>query len=93
MTKILKGDLACDPRGLIYEAYRMPELVIEDCRTIFLDWALGVPVGEDMKAGIEILLEAYASKDPDHPMGEVLREGLSNAKAPKRRGGRAARVT
>ena len=40
----MKGDLPIDPRGLIEEAYRM-ELGPEDCRTVFLDWALGLPEG------------------------------------------------
>jgi len=91
MSKIIKGTLACDPRGLMFEAYRMDELVLEDCRTIFLDWALGVPAGEDMRAGIEELLAFYAPSAPDHPMNRVLRDGLAQAAGPKRRGGRAAR--
>ena len=36
-----KGELAVDPRGLIFEAYRM-EIGPEDARTIFFDWALGL---------------------------------------------------
>ena len=41
---VVKGDLPIDPRGLIAEAYRM-DIGPEDCRTIFLDWALGLPEG------------------------------------------------
>ena len=37
-----KGEHPADPRGLILEAYGM-QLPPEDCRTIFLDWALGLP--------------------------------------------------
>lgn len=88
----MKGDLACDPRGLIFEAYRMPELTGPDCRTIFLDWALGAEASADIRKSIETLLETYAAAQPDHPMTAVLKEGLAHARAPKRRGGRAARL-
>ncbi len=79
-----KGGLAADPRGLIFEAYRM-EIGPEDCRTIFLDWALGRPAAaaDDIAA----LLAHYAPRQPDHPMTAVLRAGLEAAAAPRRRGG------
>lgn len=93
MNKVTKGELACDPRGLIYEAFRMDDLTEADCRTIFLDWSLGLPEGMDIKDSLEALLLAYASTDPQHPMGTVLREGLEKIGPPKRRGGRAARVS
>lgn len=87
-----KGDIAIDPRGLIYESYRIDGIVSEECRAIFFDWALGVPADEDMKSNLEILMEAYGRTNPDHPMTAVLREGLdkSSTKA-RRRGGRGAR--
>jgi hypothetical protein len=69
-----KGDLDIDPRGLIFEAYRMP-LGPEDCRTIFLDWALGLPAGAG-RDEISALLARYGPAQPDHPMTAVLREGL-----------------
>ncbi len=78
-----KGDLAADPRGLIYEAYRM-DLGPEDCRTIFLDWALGLPEGAGA-AEIAALLAHYAPDHPDHPMTAVLREGLTPAATAARR--------
>jgi len=37
-----------DPRGLIREAYRMKGLTKAGCRSIFLDWALGL---DDPAAG------------------------------------------
>lgn len=68
-----KGHLDIDPRGLIFEAYRM-ELGPAECRSIFLDWALGQPVaGPDEVAR---LLAVYAPAHPGHPMTAVLREGL-----------------
>ena len=54
-----KGELDVDPRGLILEAYRM-QLGPEDCRTIFLDWALGLPGGTG-PTEIAALLAHYAS--------------------------------
>lgn len=80
---MVKGDLAADPRGLIYEAYRM-DLGPEDCRTIFLDWALGLPDGGG-PAEIRTLLDHYAAAHPGHPMTAVLRAGLDPATPPRRR--------
>lgn len=87
-----KGTLAIDPRGLIFEAYRIEGIVIEDCRTIFLDWALGLPVGQDQLAATGELLAHYGADNPDHPMTRVLREGLETAARPARRGGRSGRT-
>ncbi len=82
-----KDELAVDPRGLILEAYRM-EIGPKDCRTIFFDWALGLP-GPAGEAEIAALLAHYGPGHPDHPMTAVLREGLERAAAPQgRRGGR-----
>jgi hypothetical protein len=86
---VSKGDVAADPRGLILEAYRMG-LGPEDCRTVFLDWALGLP-GEATAADISALLAHYAPAHPHHPMTAVLRAGLARAEAPQRRGGRRGR--
>lgn len=80
-----------DPRNLIREAYRIEGITAPDCRSIFLDWAIGVPAGEDMRALIPPLLETYAADNPDHPMTEVLRAGLESADKTGRRGGWAAR--
>lgn len=86
-----KGDLAEDPRGLIYEAYRIEGVTGPDCRTIFLDWALGHGVGADQGPALETLLAHYGPQFPDHPMTQVLREGLTTAAKPARRGGHRAR--
>lgn len=82
-----------DPRGLILESYRIEGITEAQCRSIFLDWALGITLGQDMIAKIEELLAHYEPANPDHPMTLVLREGLAKAAEPKRRGGRAARVS
>ena len=79
-----------DPRGLIAEAYNM-EIGPEDCRSIFFDWALG-EAGPEMTAKLDTLVARYRSARPEHPMTAVLLEGRREIDAPRRRGGRAARV-
>lgn len=83
----MKGD-ATDPKALIREAYRIDGITPEQCRSIFLDWALSYE-GETGPA-IRILLEQYGAAT-DHPMTQTLKEGLGTARAPRRRGGRAGR--
>ncbi len=79
----MKGTLPIDPRGLIEEAYAM-DIGPEDCRTIFLDWALGLPEGGGTTE-IAALLAHYGPHHPDHPMTAVLREGLAPPPQPRRR--------
>ena len=84
-----KGDLDIDPRGLIFESYRMDGIRVEECRSIFLDWALGQAIGVDMNALLQVLKKEYVSKNPGHPMNEVIEEGLARSAEPVgRRGGR-----
>ena len=80
-----KGDLACDPRGLIYEAYRIEGIDEVSCRPIFLDWALGVPADEDTITHIKTMLDHYGQDWPDHPMTGLLRAGLDKMTTPRRR--------
>lgn len=79
-----------DPRGLIREAYRM-DIGKPECRSIFLDWAIGLPDGAAPADYITALLDVYAKEAPTHPMTEVLTEGLAAPNQTGRRGGRAAR--
>ena len=81
-----------DPKGLIREAYRIEGISLPECRTIFLDWALGVPSDADPRLAVTALLERYAGERQDHPMTDTLKEALNESAAPKRRGGRAARL-
>lgn len=81
-----------DPRELVFEAYRIEGITIWDCRTIFLDWALGFAVDTDTRPIVAQLLAHYGEAWPDHPMTEVLRAAMDEAANPKRRGGRAARI-
>ena len=88
----MKGD-ALDPRALIREAFQIDGIVIEQCRGIFLDWALGVPDGADTQALIGQLLVQYMDEPMDHPMTIVLQEGMKSGQPnTKRRGGWRSRV-
>ncbi|MGI1663226.1 hypothetical protein ACRDNQ_13375 [Palleronia sp. KMU-117] len=82
-----------DPRGLIREAYVIEGISEPECRSIFLDWAIGVPQGEDTRAHVATLLDRYGPAAPDHPMTRVLRDGLAQWDRTGRRGGRRGRVT
>lgn len=86
---MIKGD-AYDPKGLIGDAYKIEGIGLEECRTIFLDWALSMPLGTDTEEAMRILLKRHAVEG--HPMNDVLNEGLAKAAKIGRRGGRAARV-
>ena len=81
-----KGD-ENDPKGLISEAYKIEGITDGECRSIFLDWALGVPIEKDTQAVIRKLLLLYEVAAPEHPMTSTLREGLKNVSNPRRRGG------
>lgn len=82
-----------DPKGLVREAYRIEGITGPECRSIFLDWALSLPPGVAGPAMIPQLLARYGAGMPDHPMTQVLTDGLGAAEAPRRRGGRAARIS
>jgi hypothetical protein len=80
-----------DPKGLIREAYRIEAITAEECRSIFVDWALSLSAA-DPRPSIATLLERHAEGRADHPMTVVLREGMHATPTPRRRGGRAGRV-
>ncbi|SMC40885.1 hypothetical protein [Primorskyibacter flagellatus] len=82
----MKGD-AIDPKGLIQESYRIEGISLEECRSIFMDWALALPVDADTSSNIGLLLDRYASGRADHPMTQVLTEGLAERTTARRRGG------
>lgn len=81
-----KGD-AQDPKGLIFESYRMDGITKAECRTVFLDWALSLPLEQDTGRALADLLARYKAVHPDHPMTQVLNEGLATMAVPRRRGG------
>lgn len=87
----MKGDLH-DTKALIREAYRIDGITEAECRTIFLDWVLGLPDGQDACDAVQALLARHYDAPADHPMTKVLRQSLQAAPAPRRRGGRPARL-
>ncbi len=88
---MMKGDQN-DPKALIRESFNIDGINIEECRSIFLDWALSLPNDVDAKKIIPLLLEKYNDKK-EHPMLLTLREGLITTVSPIRRGGRRGRLT
>ena len=74
-----------DPRGLIREAYRIEGIGEADCRSIFFDWALGLPADTDPAGAARDLLAHHAAEPADHPMTGLLREAAEG------QGGRAGR--
>jgi hypothetical protein len=85
-------DVEADPKGLIRESYAIEGITAAECRSIFVDWALSLPVDADMPDAIRTVLAQYAIAEPDHPMSVVLRDGLQSGPLARRRGGRAARL-
>lgn len=83
---MMKGD-EYDPKALIREAYNINGITLGECRSIFLDWALGVPLEKDTQTVIKLILGQYNSIAPDHPMTQTLQEGLKTFVEPRRRGG------
>jgi hypothetical protein len=81
-----------DPKNLIRESYAIDGITSGECRSIFVDWALSLPVGADVPAALATVIAQYATPHPDHPMSAVLHDGLAAPEPPRRKGGRAARV-
>lgn len=81
-----------DPKGLIRESYRIEGITAGECRSILLDWALGLPEGRSVARALPVLIAHYVANNADHPMNMVLAEGLGHAETPRRRGGHAGRV-
>lgn len=83
----MKQTDALDPKGLIYESFRIEGIDASQCRSVFLDWALSLPLETDTAAAIKTLLARYAPQNEGHPMLGVFNEGLQTMAAPRRRGG------
>lgn len=83
----MKGHPETDPKGLVFESYRIDGITEAECRTIFLDWALSLPDGADTMSVLGRLIAQYEPDFPEHPMTGVLRAGQAQMAAPKRRGG------
>ncbi|MCH2328499.1 MAG: hypothetical protein MK310_03990 [Rhodobacterales bacterium] len=87
----MKGDHN-DPKALIRESFNIEGIKIEECRSIFLDWALSLPNDADAGKIIPLLIEQYGDKQ-EHPMLVTLKEGMIKTVSPIRRGGRKGRLT
>ena len=87
----MKGDHN-DPKALIRESFNIEGIKIEECRSIFLDWALSLPNDTDARKIIPLLIEQYGDKQ-EHPMLVTLKEGMIKKVNPIRRGGRKGRLT
>lgn len=81
-----------DPKGLVRESYRIDGITLEECRSIFIDWALSVPVDVDTAEALRSVLAHYMPGNKNHPMTSVLTEALVAPAAPRRKGGRMGRV-
>ena len=88
---MMKGDHN-DPKALIRESFNIEGIKIEECRSIFLDWALSLPNDADAGKIIPLLIEQYGYKQ-GHPMLVTLKEGMIKKVSPIRRGGRKGRLT
>ena len=75
-SKIFKGDILCDKKGLIFEAYNMEEIDSGSCRVIFFDWLMSLDPSFDQREAINSLLKAYSTSFPNHPMTKLLIEGI-----------------
>lgn len=80
-----------DPKGLVRESYRIEGITLGECKSIFIDWALSLPVGASNPDALRTLLAEYGA-DRDHPMTGVLTEALTAPATPRRRGGRIGRL-
>jgi hypothetical protein len=82
-----------DPKGLIRESFAIEGIGAPECRSIFLDWALGLPAGYDVRIEASKLITYYRDHAPQaHPMLETLRAALQEPPKPSRKGGRSGRI-
>ena len=75
-----------DPRGLPDRG-----IGLADCRSVFLDWVLGLADGQDGAAAAGALLAHYRDQPAEHPMSVVLREAAEGRARARRRGGASGR--
>ena len=74
-SKIFKGDIYCDEKGLIFEAYNIENIESSSCRVIFFDWLISLDQSINSSQAITELLKVYSSRFPNHPMTKLLIEG------------------
>ena len=74
-SKIFKGNIYCDKKGLIFEAYNIENIDPSSCRVIFFDWLISLDPSINQIEAINELLKSYSTKFPNHPMTKLLIEG------------------
>ena len=85
-SKIFKGNVHCDEKGLIFEAYKIENIDSNSCKVIFFDWLISLDQSINQCEAINDLLKAYSLRFPNHPMTELLIEGLyQNSEIRRRR--------
>ena len=81
-----------DPKNLIADSYKIEGITLSECRSIFLDWALSIPLEKDSKLLISKLLHYYQNKSKDHPMTLLLSSSLESKIENRRTGRRRSRI-
>ena len=84
-SKIFKGDVYCDEKGLIFEAYNIENIDEGSCRIIFFDWLISLDQSINQGKAITDLLKAYSPRFPNHPMTELLIQGQKHGETSRRR--------
>ena len=84
-SKIFKGNINCDEKGLIFEAYNIENIDRSSCRIIFFDWIMSLDPSIDQSDAINELLGAYSKEFPNHPMTKLLIEGIDKDRRTKKR--------
>ena len=74
-SKIFKGDVNSDEKGLIFEAYNIENIDPSSCRVILFDWLISLDQSINSSHAITELLKVYSSRFPNHPMTKLLIEG------------------
>ena len=76
-----------DPKGLVRESYNIEGITLGECRSIFMDWALSLPVGNealwwglDIKAGIPHLEAVHQGEYIPQMLNLQALEGISFTK-------------
>ncbi|MDP5360970.1 MAG: hypothetical protein NWP79_02315 [Paracoccaceae bacterium] len=83
-----------DPKGLMRDAFAIDGISAPECRSIFLDWALGIPADLNTPDEARKVLAHYAPLHVDgHPMLETLQGALQESGPARRRGGRQGRLS
>ena len=77
-----------DPKKLIAESYKIAGITASECRSIFLDWALSIPLDCDSRLMALELFDHYHQLDKDHPMTLLLKSSSNKAKGRTRVGRR-----